>query len=53
MDKFKTVPERVITLAMDSVDYDEERAIHILDIMVAEDAVQPTRTCSSQRCVIF
>ncbi|XP_043277688.1 uncharacterized protein [Venturia canescens] len=48
MEKFKTVPERVITLAMDSVDYDEERAIHILNIMVVEDAIQPTRTCSSQ-----
>ncbi|XP_015112135.1 uncharacterized protein LOC107037869 isoform X2 [Diachasma alloeum] len=47
MEKFKSVPERVITLAMDSVDYDEERAIHILDIMVAEEAVSQPRTFSS------
>ncbi|XP_063990639.1 uncharacterized protein LOC135169506 isoform X2 [Diachasmimorpha longicaudata] len=47
MEKFKSVPERVITLAMDSVDYDEERAIHILDIMVAEEAVSQPRTLSS------
>lgn len=49
MDKFKSVPERVILLAMDSVDYDEERASHILDIMVAEEAIRPLNTSSSQR----
>ncbi|XP_014213145.1 uncharacterized protein LOC106642789 isoform X3 [Copidosoma floridanum] len=48
MDKFKEVPEKVILLAMDSVDYDEERAAHILDIMVAEEAIKPLRTSSSQ-----
>ncbi|XP_051174446.1 uncharacterized protein LOC127290095 isoform X4 [Leptopilina boulardi] len=48
MDKFKSVPERVILLAMDSVDYDEERASHILDIMVAEEAIRPLNTSSSQ-----
>lgn len=48
MEKYKTVPERVIVLAMDSVDYDEERAIHILDIMVAEEATRPLCTSSSQ-----
>ncbi|XP_011314536.1 uncharacterized protein [Fopius arisanus] len=47
MEKFKSVPERVITLAMDSVDYDEERAIHILDIMVAEEAISQPRTSST------
>ena len=49
MDKFKAVPEKVILLAMDSVDYDEERAAHILDIMVAEEAIKPLHTSSSQR----
>ena len=49
MEKFKSVPERVILLAMDSVDYDEERASHILDIMVAEEAIRPLNTSSSQR----
>ncbi|XP_076668949.1 uncharacterized protein LOC143369201 isoform X4 [Andrena cerasifolii] len=47
MEKYKTVPERVILLAMDSVDYDEERAIHILDIMVTEEATRPLCTSSS------
>lgn len=48
MEKYKSVPERVIILAMDSVDYDEERAIHILDIMVTEEARRPLCTSSSQ-----
>ncbi|KAG7203499.1 hypothetical protein KM043_013557 [Ampulex compressa] len=48
MDKYKSVPERVIMLAMDSVDYDEEKAIHILDIMVTEEATRPLCTSSSQ-----
>ncbi|XP_043263137.1 uncharacterized protein LOC122403595 isoform X4 [Colletes gigas] len=47
MEKYKSVPERVIVLAMDSVDYDEERAIHILNIMVAEEATKPLCTSSS------
>ncbi|KAK0092833.1 hypothetical protein PV326_000477 [Microctonus aethiopoides] len=45
--KYKSVPERVIALAMDSVDYDEERAIHILNIMVAEESSQTLHTSSS------
>lgn len=48
VEKYKSVPERVIMLAMDSVDYDEERAIHILDIMVTEEATRPLCTSSSQ-----
>ncbi|XP_033340788.1 uncharacterized protein LOC117228870 isoform X1 [Megalopta genalis] len=48
MEKYKTVPERVIALAMDSVDYDEERAIHILDIMVTEEATKPPCASSSE-----
>ncbi|XP_076388131.1 uncharacterized protein LOC100875873 isoform X2 [Megachile rotundata] len=46
MEKYKSVPERVIMLAMDSVDYDEEKAIHILDIMVTEEATRPLCTSS-------
>lgn len=49
LDKFKSVPERVILLAMDSVDYDEERASHILDIMVAEEAIRPLLNTSSSQ----
>lgn len=48
-EKYKNVPDRVVLLAMDSVDYDEERAIHILDIVVAEEATRPLCTSSSQR----
>ncbi|XP_072751970.1 uncharacterized protein [Anoplolepis gracilipes] len=48
MEKYKMVPDRVVMLAMDSVDYDEERAIHILDIVVAEEASRPLCTSSSQ-----
>ncbi|KZC04241.1 PREDICTED: uncharacterized protein LOC107186901 [Dufourea novaeangliae] len=48
MEKYKSVPERVIALAMDSVDYDEERAIHILDIMVTEEASRPLFMSSSE-----
>lgn len=48
-EKYKLVPDRVVMLAMDSVDYDEERAIHILDIVVAEEANRPLCTSSSQR----
>ncbi|XP_011333358.1 uncharacterized protein LOC105276954 isoform X5 [Ooceraea biroi] len=48
-EKYKTVPDRVVMLAMDSVDYDEERAIHILDIVVSEEATRPLCTSSSQR----
>lgn len=49
MEKYKTVPDRVVMLAMDSVDYDEERAIHILDIVVSEETTRPLCTSSSQR----
>lgn len=49
MEKYKTVPDKVIMLAMDSVDYDEDRAKHILDIMVAEEATQTPRTSSGHR----
>lgn len=49
MEKYKTVPDRVITLAMDSVDYDQERAITILDLVMEEEATRPLCTSSSQR----
>lgn len=49
MEKYKMVPDRVVMLAMDSVDYDEERAMHILDIVVAEEASRPLCTSGSKR----
>ncbi|XP_011055826.1 PREDICTED: uncharacterized protein LOC105146896 isoform X3 [Acromyrmex echinatior] len=48
MQKYKNLPDRIVMLAMDSVDYDEERAIHILDIVMAEEATRPLCTSSSQ-----
>ncbi|KAK4877196.1 hypothetical protein RN001_009702 [Aquatica leii] len=35
--KYKDVPGQVITIALDSVDFDEQRAEQILDIMVQEE----------------
>lgn len=49
MEKYKNLPDRIVMLAMDSVDYDEERAMHILDIVMAEEATRPLCTSSSQR----
>jgi len=49
MEKYKNLPDRIVMLAMDSVDYDEERARHILDIVIAEEAIRPLCTSSSQR----
>ncbi|XP_069679128.1 uncharacterized protein [Periplaneta americana] len=36
-EKYPDIPERVITIALDSVDFDEERASQILNIMVQEE----------------
>lgn len=36
-EQYKNIPDQVVTIALDSVDYDEERAAHILKIMVQED----------------
>ncbi|XP_025994715.1 uncharacterized protein LOC105203336 isoform X1 [Solenopsis invicta] len=47
-EKYKNIPDRILLLAMDSVDYDEERAITILDIVMAEEATRPLCTSSSQ-----
>lgn len=45
-EKYPDIPERVITIALDSVDFDEERASQILNIMVQEEeknkASEPT-----------
>ncbi|XP_011632469.1 uncharacterized protein LOC105424110 isoform X3 [Pogonomyrmex barbatus] len=48
MEKYKNLPDRVVMLAMDSVDYDEERAMYILDIVMAEETTRPLCTSSSQ-----
>ncbi|KAL0123408.1 hypothetical protein PUN28_005736 [Cardiocondyla obscurior] len=48
MEKYKNLPDRIVMLAMDSVDYDEEKAIHILNIVMAEEATRPLCASSSQ-----
>lgn len=47
--KFQLVPEKVIVLALDCVDFDEDRAAHLLDIMVSEEAIQPIKQSVNQR----
>lgn len=32
-----TIPEKIITMALESVDYSEEKALRILDIVLQED----------------
>lgn len=36
-EKYPDIPERVITIALESVDFNEERASQILNIMVQEE----------------
>lgn len=36
-EKYKDVAEQLITIALESVDFNENRASQILDIMVEED----------------
>lgn len=37
MGQFKAIPEKIITMALESVDYSEDKASKILDIVVQED----------------
>lgn len=37
MGQFKAIPDKIITMALESVDYSEEKALKILDIVVQED----------------
>lgn len=36
-EKYPDIPERVVTIALESVDFNEERAGQILNIMVQEE----------------
>lgn len=36
-EKYKDIPEQVITIALESVEFDKERANHILHLMVQEE----------------
>lgn len=38
--QFKSIPEKIITMALESVDFSEERALKILEIVVQEDKDQ-------------
>lgn len=48
-EKYPDIPERVITIALESVDFDEERAGHILNIMVQEEEKNKTSEPASVR----
>jgi hypothetical protein len=48
---YPEIPERVVTIALDSSDFDEDRAKHILQIMVQEETSKPPSvdtSCSSK-----
>lgn len=36
--QFKEVPEKIVVMALESVEYSEERAVQILKIVVQEDS---------------
>lgn len=40
-EKYKDIPERVIVIALESVDYDKNKAVQILEIMVKEEKNSP------------
>lgn len=48
--KYKEVPERVIVIALESVDYDESKATKILDIMVKEESNSSKNSKESTSC---
>lgn len=35
--QYKGIPEKIISMALESVDFSEEKALRILDIVVQED----------------
>lgn len=43
MSQFKAIPEKIITMALESVDYSEDKALKILDIVVQEDKEQKSK----------
>lgn len=40
----ESIPERVISMALESVDYSEEKALKILDIVIQEDKDSKLKT---------
>jgi hypothetical protein len=48
-EKYPDIPERVIIIALESVDFDAERASQILNIMVQEEEKKPTSEPTSVR----
>lgn len=39
-----TIPEKIISMALESVDYSEEKALRILDIVLQEDKDSKKKT---------
>lgn len=46
-EQYPDIPERVVTIALDSSDFDEERASHILLVMVQEETSKPSSADAS------
>lgn len=40
ISQFKAIPEKIITMALESVDFSEDKALKILEIVVQEDKDQ-------------
>ncbi|PSN52977.1 hypothetical protein C0J52_01127 [Blattella germanica] len=51
-EQYPDIPERVVSIALDSVDFDEERAKQILNIMIKEEEkTKPSKPSSSKERV--
>lgn len=52
-EKYKDIPEKVLVLALESVEFDENKAQQILDIMLKEDQYQNNDPKSSIRFIFL
>jgi hypothetical protein len=48
-EQYPDIPERVVTIALESVDYDVDRASQILNIMVQEEEKKQTSEPTSSK----
>ena len=46
--QFKGIPEKIISMALESVDFSEEKALKILDIVVQEDKEKDSKKKSEK-----
>jgi hypothetical protein len=47
--QYKGIPEKIISMALESVDFSEEKALKILDIVVQEDKDKDTKKKSEKK----